>query len=252
MNPLDSRLRGNDPKAKDKDRTSGSRLAACFADLGRDVATLLLAPREGVPLPTTPTSPPPSRGGTIKGKVLLPGLKGMLGLGFGQVGPVEADHAGDGLDEGLSQGIGVGPLVRDQENISVFDTLPEEGGSPYVQWRAKIAENPYGELAQGGASEIEKGSELEQRPFPPEQVDPAVSDHHCGFFLVYHLHQHMHGRGGQPTARLHKDLQIRESLALAAEGCGDFPGKVIERPSGMIIVSGLELVVRIQNLKELS
>jgi len=75
VNPLDSRLRGNDEKTKDKDRTSGSRLAACSAGLGRD---------------DDPAS-----------------LKLALGLGFGQVGPVEADNAGDRLDKGLAQRVGV-------------------------------------------------------------------------------------------------------------------------------------------------
>ena len=75
MKPLDSRLRGNDIKTQEKDKNPGSRLAPCFAGLGRDDDPAY--------------------------------LKRLFGLCFGQGSPVKADNPGDGLDKGLSQAIGV-------------------------------------------------------------------------------------------------------------------------------------------------
>jgi hypothetical protein len=114
-------------------------------------------------------------------------LETLLLLNFRAYLAVKLDDAGDRLDEGLSQRISVGTLVRDQQDVSGRDLLTKTGCSPNVQGGAKRTEYPGRYFLKGRLAQIDDWNEFCERSLPSEEVDAAVRNNDSLIFFIHYF-----------------------------------------------------------------
>ena len=138
---------------------------------------------------------------------------------------LQGEHWRKGLDERLSEAVGVGTLTGDHQDVARLDSIAEITVSPDIVRGTEGPEDEAVSLREGRVGEIDYREIICFEPLPADNIRTAVDNDQIFRLLVHYGQEYVHRIVDQPTARLSENLAVDMREDMLAQGLPNLAGK---------------------------